>query len=90
MSPSYSGFLFRVEHFISIFVKHDAWNEFGRGHMLRFLITLSALEWLPELQVPKQVLEPDFKEQNLVITESFAEGIPQDDLGEDQPKPKKV
>jgi hypothetical protein len=88
MSPSYSGDLFRVEHFISVYVNHDAW--FNRGHMLRFPVTLSALEWLPELQVPKQVPEPASKDQGLAVAEFFVEGIPQDELDEDQANLKKV
>ena len=29
--PTFNGFLLKVNYELSVFVKHDAWNEFGAG-----------------------------------------------------------
>ncbi len=36
--PSYCGNAITVEYYLSVYHKHDAWNEFGEGMLLKIPI----------------------------------------------------
>lgn len=40
LQPSILGKLIEINYELHVFVKHDAWNEWGRGKLVRFPIKI--------------------------------------------------
>jgi len=57
-TPSVEASIFRVRHVLKVYVKHDAWNKFGRGEVVNFPIKI--------IQPPIEVLadKPAAKPEN--------------------------
>ena len=70
LSCSVSGKLFTVEYFLLAFVKHDAWNEWGEGNVVRIPIKIRqppALLFCPQPQIPvpegwSPIVQPEFNQ----------------------------
>ena len=59
-SPSYFGQIVKVWYVVRVFVRHDAWNSFGKGKSVDFPIKIlpkptAVRIWEPEMIMKKNV-----------------------------------
>ena len=66
ISPSFQGKLISVTYTLKVYVKHEAWNNFGEGKFIVLPIKLCS--------APNQPIEANIQEQQ--PSDEIVEGIP--------------